>query len=117
MELLTRAIAVTEAEDFAPTIVDTAFHQYLDDTFTYHIPSDSITPNKHATTPIINSPPKKRFRVSSSQLTEDRHLRKRDGTHMFQLDSHSKARKLDFHFPYINILPFMQNNMINDCIL
>ena len=99
MELLTCENDVTETEDFSPTTVDTASRKYLNDTFTEHIPAVYLTPKDHTTTPIINSPPKKRFRVSSSQLTEDRHLIKCDGTHLFQSNSHSKSRKLDCEFP------------------
>ena len=54
MEILTCTNAVTETADLSPTIFDTAFHQYIDDTFTEEIPAASITPNEHTTTPIIN---------------------------------------------------------------
>ena len=86
MELSTRANYVTETEDFSTTIVDAAFRQYLDDALNDNIRSASLTPNDHTTTYIINLPPEKRFRVSYSQLTEDRHLIKHYGTHMFQLN-------------------------------
>ena len=84
LELLTRVISATEYEDYSPTIYDTSFHQYLNYTFTEHIPAASLTPNEHITIPIVNFPPKDCFRVSLSQLTEHRHLRKRDVTHLFQ---------------------------------
>ena len=68
LELLDHANAVTENEFFAPTIVDTVFNQYLDEQFTDQIPDASINLNENTTTHIINSPPKKRSKDSSSQL-------------------------------------------------
>ena len=68
--------------------------------FNEHIPSEYLTPNEHTTNSIINSPPKDLFKVSSSKLTEDRHLIKRGGNHMFLLNSHSKVCHIDCDFPY-----------------
>ena len=117
LELFTHANAVTETDDFIQTVVDTSFHKYLDDTFTGHIAAASLTPNKHTTTPIINFPPKDRFRFSSSQLTEVINLIKCDGTHLFQSNSHSKACQLDRAFLYLSLLSFMHDKKINDSIV
>ena len=91
LELLTLTIAVTEAEDYSPNIANAPFHQYLDDTFTEQVPSAYISPNKPITNPIVNSPPKDFFRVSSYQLTKHIHLIKCYGTHLFQSNSDSKV--------------------------
>ena len=117
LEILTCAFSMSKADYFSPTIFYTLLFQHLTDTFTEPIPVASLTPKEHTTTPNINSPLKDRFRVNSSKLTEDKHLRKRDITHLFQLNSYSKARSLDCAFMSWILLSFLRNKTINGSIV